>query len=206
MPDAPVQINLSQFREPRVEKSYEPKLQKKPGTIQEWSALVGRMARHSEDLYRDARILRSKRADATTAKIGTPTQRDAERDFGAVMKRAAEHCRELARDLLATGMPREHLENYLVQCGMEHNRKPDYSIALLYCKLMGIEFEEQHAVIEKDEATGEEFRRVKTDRRKFCWAVELKPSEVDDFFLTMRTLSEQMPALAGRFRRGEIHL
>jgi hypothetical protein len=203
--DSVVQLNLPQFTEPHVEKSYQPQHVKRPGTIEDWGQLVSVLSGHSEALYRDARILRSKRAEALNAKQGSNTQLLAQRDFDAVLKRATDHCRALAHDLLATGMSREHLENFLEQCGTEHDRRPEYAIGLLYSKLMGIEFEEQRNVVETDE-NGEQHTVLKTERKTYCWASVLPAHQVDDFFLTTRTFAENMPPLSTRFRSGQVRL
>lgn len=201
--DSVVQINLPQFTEPHVEKSYEPKHVKRPGTIEDWGQFVNVLAGHAEALYRDARILRSKRAEGLNAKPGSNTQMQAQRDFDAVLKRATDHCRALAHDFLATGMTREHIENFLEQCGTEHEHRPEYAIALLYSKLLGIQFEEQRNVVETDE-NGEQRTVLKTERKTYTWASLLPAHQVDDFFRTTRSFAENMPALSTRFRSGQV--
>jgi hypothetical protein len=203
MPDAPTQRNLSQFTQPVVHPSYEPKNLKRPGTMDEWSGFVQRVAAHCESLARDARIIRSKRAEMNNPTTGPNARKEAERNYAAAMKRASEHAKELAREFLQTGMTREHLENHLELAGTDHDRRPEYNIALLYSKLMGIEFEEQRTVIDKDE-TGKETSSVKLERKKYTWALELKPAEVDDFYNTLRPLGEQLPMLASKFRSGGV--
>jgi hypothetical protein len=204
MPEAPVQRNLSQLQDPHVDKSYAPKTQKRPGTMDEWTNLATRIAGHIDALYRDARILRSKRAEAADARNGAITRAEAERNFAATLKRAADHAKELARDLLATGMSREHLQNHMELTATDHNRRPELPIALLYSKLMGIEYEEDRAVVERDEQ-GQDRSYVRTERKKSCWAMEVKGSEVDDMFQTLRPLSEQMPTVVSKFRSGGRH-
>ena len=203
MPDAPVQRNLSQFTQPVIHKSYEPKAPKRPGTLEDWAGFVSRVAAHCESMYRDARILRAKRAEMINPATRPIARAEAERNFNAALKRASEHAKELARELLQTGMTREHLENHLELAGTDHDRRPEYNIALLYSKLMGIEFEEQRTVIEKDES-GKEISSVKVERKKYTWALEVKPAEVDDFFNTMRPMGEQLPLLASKFRSGGV--
>ena len=201
MPDAPVQRNLSQLQEPHVHQSYAPKTQKRPGTMDEWTNLATRIAGHIDALYRDARIMRSKRAEAADPRNGAITRAEAERNFTATLKRASDHAKELARDLLATGMAREHIQNHMELTATDHNRRPELPIALLYSKLMGIEFEEERTILEKDEQ-GKDRSYVKKERKKVCWAMEVKPSDVDDLVLTLRPLSEQMPAVVSKFRSG----
>jgi hypothetical protein len=167
----------------------------------DWTAFVTRAAQQCEALYRDARVLRQKRAEMSSPTSGPVTRAEAERNYTATLKRASEHAKELAHEFLATGMTREHLENHLELAGTERDRRPEYPIALLYSKLMGIEFEEQRAVVEKDEA-GKEVSSVKTERKKYRWAMEVKPAEVDDLYNTMRPLGEQLPLLASKFRSG----
>jgi len=201
MPDAPPQRNLSQFQNPRIEKSYAPKTQKRPGTMEEWAGFVTRVAAHIDSLYRDSRILRSKRAEAIDPRNGNVTRPESERNFTATLKRASDHSKELARELLSTGMTREHLQNHIELTATDHNRRPEVPIALLYSKLMNIEYEENRTTIEKDEA-GQEHSSIKTERKHACWAMELKSSEVDDFFQTLRPIAEQMPAVVSKFKSG----
>jgi hypothetical protein len=66
---------------------------------------------------------------------------------------------------------------------------------------MGIEFEEERRVVERDEQ-GQETSYVRKERRRCCWAVEVKTSEVDELYLTLRPLAEQLPGLASKFRSG----
>jgi len=205
MPDAPVQRNLPQFTEPYVHKSYEPKNTKRPGTMADWTAFVGRVAQLCEALYRDARVLRQKRAEAVAPTSGPVTRAEAERNFTATLKRASDHAKELALEFLATGMSREHIENHLELAGTEHDRRPELPIALLYSKLMGIEFEEERQVVEKD-ANGQDVTTRKVERKKHRWAMELKASEVDDLYNTMRPLGEALPMLATKFRSGTARL
>jgi hypothetical protein len=201
MPDAPIQRNLSQFQNPHIDKSYAPKTQKRPGTTDEWTGLVQRIAGHIDAMYRDARILRSKRAEAIDPRNGAVTRGEAERNFTATLKRAADHGKELARELLSTGMAREHIQNHMELTATDHDRRPEIPIALLYSKLMGIEFDEDKRVVEKD-ASGQEQSYVKTERRKHLWAMELKPGEVDELYQTLRPLSEIMPTVVSKFRSG----
>jgi hypothetical protein len=203
MPEAPVQRNLPQFTQPVIHPSYEPKNPKRPGTMEEWSGFVQRVTSHCEALARDARVIRAKRAEMANPTTGPNARKEAERNHGAAMKRASEHAKELAREFLQTGMTREHLENHLELAATEHDRRPELNIALLYSKLMGIEFEEQRSVVEKDEA-GKETVSVKVERKKYTWALELKPNEVDDFYNTLRPLGEQLPLLASKFRSGGV--
>jgi hypothetical protein len=201
MPDAPVQRNLSQFTQPVVHKSYEPKAPKRPGTMEDWAGFVSRVAAHCESMYRDARILRAKRAEMINPATRPIARAEAERNFNAALKRASDHAKELAREFLQTGMSREHIQNHLELAGTDHDRRPEYPLALLYSKLMGLEFEEQRTVLDKDES-GKEVSSTVTERKKFTWAMELKSNEVDDFFTTLRPLGESLPLLASRFRSG----
>jgi hypothetical protein len=201
MPDAPAQRNLSQFQNPHIDKSYAPKTQKRPGTTEEWTGFVQRVASHIDAMYRDARILRSKRAEAMDPRNGAVTRGEAERNFGATLKRAADHGKELAREFLSTGMAREHLQNHMELTATDHERRPEIPMALLYSKLMGIEFDEDHPVVERDEQ-GQERKYVKTERKKYTWAMELKATEVDELYQTLRPLSEQMPTVVSKFRSG----
>ena len=79
------------------------------------------------------------------------------------------------------------------------------AVALLYSKLLGIAFEEERMLTLTDE-NGLEYQEKKIERRTFCWASQLKASEVDDFYATMRDFNEAMPSLAAKFRRGEVRL
>jgi hypothetical protein len=203
MPDAPVQRNLSQFTQPVIHQSYQPKAPKRPGTMEEWAGFVSRVASHCESMYRDARILRAKRAEMINPATRPIARGEAERNFNAALKRASEHAKELAREFLQTGMTREHIQNHLELAGTDHDRRPDYPLALLYSKLMGLEFEEQRQVIDKDES-GKEVTSTVTERKKFTWAMELKSTEVDDFFNTLRPLGESLPMLASKFRSGGV--
>lgn len=205
MADDIIQANLSQFSEPVVLPSYKPKVPKRPGTIAEWTEFVARLAQLSDDLAKDARVLLSKRREAQEARPGGMRQRQAEKDFSAVLKRATEHCQYLANAFLATGMPREHLENHLIQCGTEKEEQPKYEIALVYSKLMGIPFRETRVVI-KEQAGQEPVTEKIIEDRTYTWAREVKPAEMQDFFRTMRAFNEQMPELAGKFRSGKVHL
>lgn len=204
MPTDVIQTNLPEYNEPVILASYKPHTQKRPGTIAEWTEFVSRLAALSQDLYRDARVLIAKRREAAEARPGSRTQIEAQRDFAAVLDRATEHCRNLANAFLTTGMSREHLENHLEQCGTEHERKPEYRIALLYSKLMGIPFREERVRAVANEQGEETVERV-IEEKTYCWARGLRPSEVDDFYRTMRAFNEAMPALAAKFRRGEVH-
>ncbi|MGI8422548.1 MAG: hypothetical protein ACR2NO_00250 [Chloroflexota bacterium] len=199
MPDAAVQRNLSQFTQPVIHQSYTPKAPKRPGTMEDWEGFVSRVAAHCESMYRDARILRAKRAEMINPATRPIARGEAERNFKAALKRASDHAKDLAREFLQTGMTREHLQNHLELAGTEHDRRPEYPLALLYSKLMGIEFEEQRVVVDKDEA-GQEVSTTVTQRKKYTWAMELKSAEVDDFFTTLRPLGEALPMLASRFR------
>jgi hypothetical protein len=204
MPAEVIQANLRHHHNPVVLSSYKPRVQKRPGTIADWMELVSRLAHLSNELARDGRILVTKRREAAQARPRSRAQREAERDFDAVLQRAVEHCRHLANALLATGMSREHLENHLEQCGTERERKPEYAIALLYSKLMGIPFREER-LLQVHNRQGDLVTERVAQERAMCWARELRPAEVDDFYRTMRAFSEAMPPLAARFRRGEVH-
>ena len=205
MPEAPVQRNLPQFTQPVVHQSYQPKAPRRPGTMDEWAGFVSRVASHCESMYRDARILRAKRAEMINPATRPIARAEAERNFNAALKRASEHAKELAREFLQTGMSREHLQNHLELAGTERDRRPEYPLALLYSKLMGIEFEEQRTILDKDES-GKEVSSTVTERKKFTWAMELKSNEVDDFFNTMRPLGEALPMLASKFRSGAVRV
>jgi hypothetical protein len=205
MPDPAAQRNLPQLREPKVEKSYEPKTQKRPGTMDEWSGFVQRVTSHIDALYRDSRVLRQKRADMNNPTNGPITRREAESNFTATLKRASDHAKELARELLSTGMDREHLQNHLELSATERDRRPEIPLALLYSKLMGIEFEEERRVVERDER-GQENSYLKKERRSCWWAKEVKPSDVDELYLTLRPLAEQLPGLASKFKSGSVRL
>ena len=205
MPDDIVQTNLTQHNNPVVLPAYKPKTQKRPGTITEWTEFVERLAQLSDDLHRDARVLLAKRREAQEARPGSSRQRQAEKDFVATLKRATEHSQYLANIFLATGMPREHLENHLQQCGIENDQMPEYGIAVLFSKLMGIPFREQRTNI--IEVPGEEPRTEKVvEERTFTWAKEVKPAEMQDFFRTMRAFNETIPGLAAKFKRGDVHI
>lgn len=200
-----IQTSLAKHSEPIVLNSYKPKTQKRPGTISEWTEFVGRLAQLSEELYRDARVMRSKRRDAQQAKPGSMAQRDAERDYQAVLRRAAEHCQNLANTFLTTGMPREHLENHLELCGTERDRRPSLGIALLYSKVMGIPFREER-ITPKDGSDGQMVMERIVEERQLHWAKELKSADAEDFFRATRAFNETMPPLAAKFRRGDVHL
>ena len=203
MPDAPVQRNLSQFTQPVIHASYQPKAPKRPGTMDEWAGFVSRVAAHCESMYRDARVLRAKRAEMINPATRPIARAEAERNFNAALKRASEHAKELAREFLQTGMSREHIQNHLELAGTERDRRPEYPLALLYSKLMGIEFEEQRNVVETDE-NGQQTTVLKTERKTYCWASLLPAHQVDDFVRTMRAFNENMPALASKFRSGSV--
>lgn len=200
-----IQTNLPQHNEPVVLSAYRPRAPKRPGTVAEWTEFVGRLAQLSEDLSRDGRILIAKRREAAEARPGSRVQIEAERDFNAVLGRAVEHCQHLALAFLQTGMPREHLENHLEQCGTERDRKPEYNIALLYSKLMGIPFREER-ITAIESAPGEAKTERVVEERTLTWARQLKANQVDDFYRTMRHFNEVIPPLAAKFRRGEVRL
>ncbi len=103
MPDAPIQTNLPQLRDARIESSYQPKTQKRPGTMDEWTGFVQRVAGHVDVLYRDARILRSNRAEAADTNNGDVTRAEAARNFTAVLKRAVDHSKELGARVAGDG-------------------------------------------------------------------------------------------------------
>ena len=201
-----VQANLPQHTNPVILTSYQPKVQKRPGTIAEWVEFVNRLAQLSEDLSRDARVMIAKRREIAESKPGSINQRQAERDFAAVLKRGTEHCQYLANAFLATGMPRDHLENHLEQCGTERDHRPEYEIALLYSKLMGIPFREVHISVKEDPAGGEPTTERLEEDKTFIWAREIRAGQVDDFYRTIGHFHEVIPALAGKFRRGEVRM
>lgn len=205
MPTEIIQTNLPQFNDPVILPTFKPRVQKRPGTIGEWTEFVSRLAALSEDLYRDARVMFSKRREAAEARQGSPSQQAAQRDFEAVLKRASEHSQNLANAFLATGMPREHLENHLKLCGTEHDRVPDYDIALLYCKIMGIPFREER-VSPVVNAEGETSMERIVEQRTFTWVKVLKQNEIEDFYRTTKKFNETIPPLAAKFRRGEVRM
>jgi hypothetical protein len=205
MPTETIQTNLPQFNNPVVLNSYKPRTQKRPGTMDEWVEFVNRVSAICEDLYRDARIAYSKRREAGEARPGSRQQLEAERDFTAVLKRATEHCRNLANAFLATGMPREHLENHLELAGTEHDQRPELGIALLYCKLMGIPFREERITPVKNEETGEETVERIVEQKTHTWARDVRPVDLEDFYRTSKVLAEAMPELASKFRSGQVH-
>lgn len=205
MPTEIIQTNLPQHNSPVILDRYKPKTQKRPGTIAEWTEFVVRLAQLAEELHKDARIILAKRREIAEARPGSMAQREAERSVAAMLKRVSEHSGYLANALLATGMSREHLENHLQQCGAENEAVPEYRIALLYSKLMGLPFrEERITTTQTDEGQTKVERLV--EEKTLTWARELKPADVQDFYRTTRFAAEVIPPLAAKFKRGEVRV
>lgn len=195
------QMNLPEHKTPVVQSTYEARTVRRPGTIEDWASFLSRVVGLAEDLYRDARVLTSKRQQMRETPAGSRTFLEAQRIYGEVNKRAVKHCQDLAHVLLSTGLPREHIDGYLTRCGMENNCLPEYGIAVLYCKLMGIPFREEVPVPPgPDEPPDSPGRLVMHDRRTH-WAAEIDPKDLDDFYWTMRVLQERLPSLMTRFHR-----
>jgi hypothetical protein len=195
------QTNLAVYKRPIVLSSYEARTVCRPGNVAEWAQLISRMAMMAEGLYRDARVLTSKRQQMWELPPSSPTFLEAQRVYGEVERRAVRGCQDLAHLLLATGLSREHLDQYLARCGMENYLQPDYRIALLYSKLMGIPFAEERMLPPGPGDGPNSPPRYVSDERCFHWAQQIEPGDLDDFYWTMRTLQEQLPSLAAKFQR-----
>jgi hypothetical protein len=180
--------------------SYQARSIARPGSVPEWADLVARIVVLVEQLYRDARILTGKRQQMRESPPSSTMFREAQRIYGEIDRRAIKHCQDLAHVLLATGMTREHLDGHFARCGMENNLLPDYKIALLYSKLMGIPFREERPLPPHPADGPNAPPRYMAEDRCYHWASEVNPGDLDDFYWTMRTLQEHLPSLAVKFR------
>ena len=195
-----------------IPKEARPAKSRKPGNFEDWKRFVNQLADTVSGLARGSRSLQRSNSELEELSVGDWGYADRDNERRMFTKRCQRGCEDLVRLFLEANMSPHIIGQFLELTGTRDNQKPDFQLALLYSKLLGLEFVEERTIERTNEdgevTTDHETIQINTvdpenpsARKPYKWSERIRAESIGDLYKTMQALDRGVGELQSRFNR-----